>query len=163
MGLKLSGEATVSRELLREARELLVSFGDYVGNVDPKTGIDRCRVVAALLEAHGPFEELEREPAPGAETRPMHWHPRFGETNGCALCGERLGPNPRQRYIHVGQGGASILRADLPTVEGRDGVMLSTGYDTGDMGWFEVGDGCARKLGAEWSKELPPIELERRE
>jgi hypothetical protein len=94
------------------------------------------------------------------ETRPMVWHPNFvknGEV-GCPLCGKNLKPKEARRYIHVGQGGVSILRADLP-LGGRSGeaAILSTGPDTGDMGWFAVGSTCAKRLGAEFSKPLPPL------
>jgi hypothetical protein len=92
------------------------------------------------------------------ESRPFTWHPRYlknGET-GCPLCGKNLKDNEKRRFIHIGHGGDRILRADLPVTE-SGAAILSTGPDTGDMGWFEVGSSCAKKLGAEYSKELPPI------
>ncbi len=42
---------SVPGPVLRLAVELLISLGDHVGNVDPRTGIDRCGVVLALGKA----------------------------------------------------------------------------------------------------------------
>lgn len=94
------------------------------------------------------------------ETRPMTFHPAFlkrGE-QGCPFCGKALKTSEQKLYVHVGQGGASIMRADLP-LGGFEGgaAILAGGPDTGDMGWFAVGATCAKKLGPEWSRELPPI------
>jgi hypothetical protein len=96
------------------------------------------------------------------ETLPMPWSKRYQDNGecGCPLCGKMLKPKEKRRYIHVGEGGGSIMRADLPLAgNDEDSAVLSTGVDTGNMGWFEVGSGCARKLGLEWSKELPPIQV----
>jgi hypothetical protein len=95
------------------------------------------------------------------ETIPMVWHPNFHKNgdSGCPLCGKALKPNEKRRYVHVGRGGVAILRADLPCTGGLSGeaaVFADGSFDTGDMGWFEVGSTCARKLGPEYSKELPP-------
>jgi hypothetical protein len=48
--------ARVLGPVLRNAIELLVTLGDFVGNVDPRTGIDRCETIVKLraaLEAVG--------------------------------------------------------------------------------------------------------------
>lgn len=47
------------------------------------------------------------------------------------------------------------MRVDLPLggIEGESAITAD-GCDTGDMGWYEIGLGCARKLGSEWHKEL---------
>ena len=98
-----------------------------------------------------------KQPLP--ETLPMDWKPfqDKGEC-GCVLCGRPLKEKEKRRYVHIGEGGVSILRADLPLGGSwGEAAILSTGLDTGDMGWFEVGAGCARKIGLEYSKELPPI------
>lgn len=97
---------------------------------------------------------------PEPETRPMTWHPMYHDRgHGCPICGKVLKAHEKRRYIHIGEGGASILRADLTLVMGVSGeqAILSTGPDTGEMGWYEIGSGCAKKLGAAWHKELPPI------
>jgi hypothetical protein len=97
---------------------------------------------------------------PVPETRPMTWHPKFHDQgHGCPLCGKAFKTHDKKRFIHIGEGGASIMRADLPLGGGEgDSAILSSGKaDTGNMGWFEVGSGCAKKLGAAWSKELPPL------
>lgn len=95
-----------------------------------------------------------------AETLPMSWdkYNKAGEC-GCVLCGRPLKPNEKRRYIHIGEGGASILHADLPLggPYGEAAVFADGRVDTGDIGWHEVGAGCAKKLGSGWSKVLPPI------
>lgn len=79
------------------------------------------------------------------EAIPMTWHAKFRKTEcGCPICGKPL--TKSTRFIHVAEGGASIVRADLAD----DAV-------SGDMGWFEVGSTCAKKLGAAYSRELAPI------
>lgn len=104
--------------------------------------------------------EANKNNAP--ETIPMTWHKKYQDRgHGCPLCGKAFKTLEKKRFIHVGAGGDSILRADLPCTGGFSGecAVFSDGtVDTGDMGWFEIGDACAKKLGKEWSKELPPIE-----
>lgn len=41
---------TLEADTVKQARELLITLGDFVGNVDPKTNIDRCAVVLALTQ-----------------------------------------------------------------------------------------------------------------
>ncbi len=91
---------------------------------------------------------------------------------GCVLCGRPLKAKEVRRYIHIGEGGGSILRADLITVPGKEYVLEGKTYttgemyvvngvpDTGDLGWFAVGSTCAKKLGPEFSKELAPLGCE---
>lgn len=90
----------------------------------------------------------------------MTWSEKFhSQGHGCPLCGKAFKTKEEKSYIHVGEGGTSIMRPDLP-LGGMYGeaVVYSDGtVDTGDMGWFEIGGGCARKLGKEWHKKLPPI------
>lgn len=99
------------------------------------------------------------------ETIPMNWtkYNKAGEC-GCVLCGKRLPAraiNDKGLYVHIGQGGSSIMRADLPIVEGAGGgdcAVLSDGtIDTGDMGWFQIGPDCAKKIGREYVKELEAV------
>ncbi len=106
------------------------------------------------------------------ETLPMSWtnYQAAGEC-GCVICGRKIPTrktNDKGIYIHIGQGGASILRVDLPTVsneitvegkkvKGEDLYVLSTGPDTGDMGWFQVGPDCAKKLGKDFFKVLNEV------
>lgn len=92
------------------------------------------------------------------ETLPMSWtkYQASGEC-GCVLCGRPMKPNEKRRYIHIGEGGKSILRADLLHDEKTDTYTVNGKVDMGDMGWFEVGATCAKKLGLEYSKELPPL------
>lgn len=44
---------TVPGLLLRQVVELLITLGDHVGNVDCRTGIDRCAVVGELRKLLG--------------------------------------------------------------------------------------------------------------
>lgn len=94
-------------------------------------------------------------------TLPMDWK-KYQDANecGCVLCGKKLPARAygdKGVYIHIGQGGASILRTDLP-LAGEDGPAIIDGkVDTGDMGWFQVGPNCAKKLGKAFYKELDAI------
>lgn len=113
---------------------------------------------------------MANETAP--ETLPMDWtkYNKAGEC-GCVICGKPIpsrSTNDKGIYVHIGQGGDSILRVDLPTVEneitvngkkmrGEDLYVLSTGPDTGDMGWFQVGPNCAKKLGKAFYKVLDEV------
>ena len=47
--------------LLPQIRELLISLGDYTGNIDKRTGIDRCAVVAAITNSKGPGPGKEEQ------------------------------------------------------------------------------------------------------
>lgn len=91
----------------------------------------------------------------------MKWNKKFQDNGecGCPICGKMLKGEEKRRYIHVGEGGASIMRADLPLggIHNEAAVLSNGTVDTGDMGWFAIGSGCAKKLGLEWSKELPPL------
>lgn len=42
---------SVSEELLKQVAELLASLGDHVGNVDPRTGVDRTEVLLGVRRA----------------------------------------------------------------------------------------------------------------
>lgn len=95
------------------------------------------------------------------ETLPMNWtkFQAAGEC-GCVLCGKKIPSrktNDKGIYVHIGQGGGSILRADLPIVD--DCAVFADGSrDTGDMGWFQVGPDCAKKLGKAFVKVLDAVE-----
>ncbi len=78
---------------------------------------------------------------------PMKWHKDYskrGET-GCPLCGKDLKVGAKRSYIHVVDGGASILASGEDQTEASD-----------DMGWFEIGSSCAKKLGPAWTRKLLP-------
>jgi hypothetical protein len=93
------------------------------------------------------------------ETLPMNWEPfRKNQECGCVICGKRM-KNADPLYVHIGEGGLSILRADLP-LGGPSGeaAILSTGIDTGDMGWYAIGNDCAKKLGLAYCKKLQPLD-----
>lgn len=94
------------------------------------------------------------------ETKPMSWdkYNKAGEC-GCVICGRPIGSlEVDHLYVHIGQGGGSILRADLPT-DGPDGsVIFADGtIDDGDMGWFPIGSNCAKKIGTAYVKKLQPV------
>ncbi len=44
----MSRTFTITEEQAQQLKELLVSLGDYTGNVDKRTGIDRCELVGFL-------------------------------------------------------------------------------------------------------------------
>ena len=94
------------------------------------------------------------------ETLPMTWSEKYHEQGfGCPLCGKKFTVLENKSFIHVGEGGASIMRVDLP-LGGmhNEAAILSDGtVDDGDMGWFEIGSGCAKKLGSAWHKKLEPL------
>lgn len=97
------------------------------------------------------------------ETLPMDWkkYNAAGEC-GCILCGRPHGSLEKDHlYVHIGQGGRSIMRADLPIQVGPSGgdcaILADGSVDTGDMGWFPIGSTCAKKLGSEYVKILKPI------
>lgn len=96
------------------------------------------------------------------ETIPMSWT-KFQEAGecGCAICGRPMKAKEKPRFIHIGEGGQSILRVDLPMGgPHNEAAMLTTPegpkMDTGDMGWYEVGPSCAKKLGAAYTAEFIP-------
>lgn len=95
------------------------------------------------------------------EMIPMTFHEKFHERGsaGCPICGKMLKATEKRRYIHVGRGGDSIMRADLPLggYEGDSAILSDGTVDTGNMGWFEVGSSCAKKLGLAYSAELPAL------
>lgn len=99
------------------------------------------------------------------ETIPMDWtkYRAAGEC-GCILCGRPHGSLEKDHlYVHIGCGGTSILRADLPIKDGLggDNVIFADGsVDTGDLGWFPIGSTCAKKLGKEYVKNLPPMDAD---
>jgi hypothetical protein len=96
------------------------------------------------------------------ETIPMSWtkYQEAGEC-GCVICGRPMKDREKPRFVHIGEGGISILRADLP-LGGlyEEAAMLTTPdgpkADTGDMGWFPIGPNCARKIGLAYTKEFIP-------
>src|ERR1700744_1424781 len=97
------------------------------------------------------------------EKLPMNWdaYNAAGEC-GCIMCGKPMSKGKKIRYVHIGSGGASILRADLflGGFEGEQAIFANGELDTGDRGWYAIGPDCARKLGYDYSKEIPPVKMD---
>jgi hypothetical protein len=61
----------------------------------------------------------------------------------CCRCQKDIKPNSGRKWVHLIDGGASILHPDDEKLYTPDG---------GDLGLYPIGMECARIIGKEWSR-----------